>query len=403
MKRLSTLISFIFTRAFYHKAIAYWILILFLVFFQDFALIFFLTFIFAFLFYSSAKFIKEKVDNFVCSKIDNIKKKKNFKKYFSLNFVIILQYIIFSIVLIWIISNAIPKLQTELTGLSKTIPMLWEQIDNIKWVLWDINNNYSEIDSTFKDAFSSDNINYEVIFSIFEKLKSAWSIILKFIFSLILSFIFLLDRKKLKKYLGWIKKSNFSFLHDEYKIIFDKIIRSFGLILKAQSLIALANATLTIIGLFIIWFVFKESFINPMWFPYFPYLFTLGLIVFIFGFVPVVWVFLSSIPIMIVGYSATWTFTIVIAIILLITIIHIIEAYILNPRIVSNFLELPVSLTFVILFMWEHLFWVAWLLVWVSLFYFITELIRDIDKAITRKTKIKKLEKKVVKRVKKSA
>jgi predicted PurR-regulated permease PerM len=80
-------------------------------------------------------------------------------------------------------------------------------------------------------------------------------------------------------------------------------------------------------------------------------LLTLGLIVFIFGFVPVVGVFLSSIPIMIVGYSATSTFTIVIAIILLITIIHFIEAYILNPRIVSNFLELPVSLTFVILFL----------------------------------------------------
>jgi len=53
---------------------------------------------------------------------------------------------------------------------------------------------------------------------------------------------------------------------------------------------------------------------------------------------------------MIVGYSTTGTFTIVIAIVLLITIIHIIEAYILNPRIVSSFLELPVSLTFVILF-----------------------------------------------------
>jgi predicted PurR-regulated permease PerM len=73
---------------------------------------------------------------------------------------------------------------------------------------------------------------------------------------LILSFVFLLDRKKLKKYLSTIKKSNFSFLYNEYKVIFDKIIRSFGIILKAQSLIALANAILTIIGLFIIGSVF---------------------------------------------------------------------------------------------------------------------------------------------------
>ena len=396
MNRLNTLISFIFTKTFYHKAIAYGILIFFLMFFRDFALVFFLTFIFAYLFYSSSKFIKEKIDDFVCIKLKDLKKKKNFRKYFSLNLVIILEYVIFLVILIWIISSAIPKLQTELTGLSQTIPILWEQIENVKVMLWDINKNYSEIDSTVKKAFNSENINYEVIFSIFEKIKSAWSIIFKFIFALILSFIFLLDRKKLKKYLSGIKKSNFSFLHSEYKIIFDKIIRSFWLILKAQSIIALVNATLTIIGLFIIGSVFLP------WFG-FPYLLTLGLIVFIFGFVPVVWVFLSSIPIMIVGYSATWWFMIVVAIALLITIIHIIEAYILNPRIVSNFLELPVSLTFVILFMWEHLFWVAWLLVWVSLFYFITELIRDVDKAINKKRKIKKLEKEIIKRVKKSA
>jgi predicted PurR-regulated permease PerM len=39
----------------------------------------------------------------------------------------------------------------------------------------------------------------------------------------------------------------------------------------------------------------------------------------------------------------------VFALILLILIIHTIEAYVLNPNIVSNFLELPVSLTFIIL------------------------------------------------------
>jgi hypothetical protein len=40
-------------------------------------------------------------------------------------------------------------------------------------MLSDINKNYSEIDSTLKNAFNSENINYEVIFSIFEKLRSA--------------------------------------------------------------------------------------------------------------------------------------------------------------------------------------------------------------------------------------
>jgi len=396
MKKLETLISFIFTRKFYHKLIAYWLLILVLYIFKDFALLFFLTFIFAYLFYSGAIFIKNKLDLFLNKFCRKYNKLEFLKKLFSLNFIIVFEYIVFLIVIITIVSSAIPKLQNELTWLSHTIPALWDQIENVKVMLSDINKNYSEIDSTLQNAFNNENINYEVIFTIFEKLKSAGSIILKFIFALILSFVFLLDRNKLQSYLKRIKKSNFSFLYKEYKIIFDKIIRSFGLILKAQSIIAATNATLTIIGLFIIGSVFLP------WIG-FPYLMTLGLIVFIFWFIPVVWVFLSSIPILIVWYSASGSILIVIAILILIFIIHTIEAYYLNPKIVSNFLELPVSLTFIILIIWEHFFWVAWLLIWVSLFYFIAELLKDIDEAISKKHKIRKIERDISKRIKKSA
>lgn len=394
MKRLNTLISFIFTKSFYHKAVAYGLLIGLLFFFSNFVMIFFLTFIFAYLFYSSATFLKEKLDWFVCNKIWDLKIKEYFKKYFSLNVIIIIEYLVFVILFITIISNAIPKIQTELTWLSETIPVLWEQLNNVKSVLWDINNNYTEIWKTIKEAYSSS--DYNILINVLDKVKSAWVVLFQFIFALVLSFVFLMDRKKLKRYLFWIKKSNFSFLHDEYKIIFDKIIRSFGLILKAQSMIALANATLTIIGLFIVGSVFLPG----IWFPY---LMTLWLVVFIFGFIPVVWVFISSVPILIVWFTSGggWLW-IVFAISLLILIIHVIEAYYLNPRIVSNFLELPVSLTFVILFIGEHLFWIAWLLIWVSLFYFLAEIFKDVDKAISKKHKVRKLEKKIIKRIKKS-
>jgi hypothetical protein len=65
MKRIKTLISFIFTKSFYHKAVAYTLLGAFLIFFKSFALISFLTFIFAYLFYSSSKFVKEKIESIV--------------------------------------------------------------------------------------------------------------------------------------------------------------------------------------------------------------------------------------------------------------------------------------------------------------------------------------------------
>jgi predicted PurR-regulated permease PerM len=115
MTRLSTIISFIFTKSFYHKAFAYGLLLLALYIFKDFALLFLLIFVFAYLFYSSAKFIKAKIDLFVCKKLSDPKKKKKFTKYFNLNLIIILEYVIFLIIFIGIITNAIPKIQSELT------------------------------------------------------------------------------------------------------------------------------------------------------------------------------------------------------------------------------------------------------------------------------------------------
>ena len=63
---------------------------------------------------------------------------------------------------------------------------------------------------------------------------------------MILSFIFIMDRDKLGSYLAGVKKSNFKFLYAEYAIIFEKVVKSFGLIIRAQSMIAFANAVLTV-------------------------------------------------------------------------------------------------------------------------------------------------------------
>ena len=132
----------------------------------------------------------------------------------------------------------------------------------------------------------------------------------------------------------------------------------------------------------------------------FPYLLTLWLIVFIAWFIPVLGVFLSSIPILIIAYSIIGGYPVLIEIIILIAIVHMIEAYYLNPKIVSRFLEIPVSLTFIVLIISEHLFWIAWLLIWVSLFYFIVWLLRDVDRVLKKnKKRIKIKKEKIVKKV----
>ncbi len=119
----------------------------------------------------------------------------------------------------------------------------------------------------------------------------------------------------------------------------------------------------------------------------YPFLLTLSLIVFLAGFIPVLWTFISSVPILIIWYTA---FSgagarFIVEVIVLISVIHFIEAYLLNPKIVSKILSLPVSITFVILIFSEKLFWIAWLLLWISLFYFIVWILSDIDRTMEKK------------------
>ncbi len=376
MSKFSHFINLLFTRKFINKFIAYFLLVLFFYIFSDFLGIFLLTFIFWYLFLNLACFFKINIDKFILKYIKSFKIKRILKKIFCLNFLIVVIYILFIWWIIFITSDMIPKLITELSELPKNMPFLAEPISWVTNKLVEIKNFKSELWWSINQVVS--NNDYEVFLDILSSLKSASVIFLQIIISLVLSFVFLIDRFRLNKYLLGIKKSSFSFLYKEYKIIFNKIVISFGLILKAQSMIALANSILTIIWLFIIgqihWWVF-------------PYLLTLWLIVFIAWFIPVLGVFISSIPILIIAYSIIWWYSVLFEIMFLIVSVHIIEAYYLNPKIVSRFLEIPVSLTFIILIISEHMFWIAGLLIWVSLFYFIVWLLRDIDKVLKKKKK----------------
>ena len=375
MGQIKQFLSFVFTKKFFKKLFAYTLLITFIYLFSDFAFIFFLTFIFAYLFYSLAKIIKAKLDLFV----DNSCRKYNvlfLKKVIWLNLIIIIEYIIFIVIIVMVLSWILPKLITELSEIAKNMPFFTDQVREVTQTLEEIKQDYSEIWWTITQVISSK--DYEVLLGVIDKLKNAWIVFLQIILSLVLSLVFLIDRKKLNKYLLWVKESNFKFLYKEYEVIFEKVVKSFGLILKAQSMIAFVNAILTIFGLYMIGLFYGMIF---------PYILTLGLIVFIFGFIPVLGVFLSSIPIIFVALTFIGWMEVVFAILLLIVIVHFVEAYYLNPKIVSSFLDFPVSLTFLILIISEHVFWFAWLLIGVSLFYFMMWLLRDIDAAISRKKK----------------
>ncbi len=361
------------TLKFLKKIIAYFLLILFFYIFSDFLFIFFLTFIFAYLFSSLWKFIKSKIDSIIDELVSKNKPRKLIKRIISLNAIVLIEYIILILFIVFTLSNLLPKVVDELVSLPEKVPFIKNEIDNVVTKLQDLIAFNTELWWSITEVVNNQDIN--IVFDIFNKLKSAWIVFLKIVISIILSYVFIVDREKLKKYFLWIKSSNFSFFYHEYADFFERIVKSFWLIFKAQSMIAFTNTVLTSVWLYIIWFMYNSG----GW--TFPYFITLIITVFICWFIPVLWTFISSLPILFFWYNMWW-FPSVIALILLITIVHMIETYYLNPKIVSSFLNLPVSLTFVILIVSEHLFGIAWLLIWVSLFYFLEWLLKDADKWI---------------------
>ncbi len=67
---------------------------------------------------------------------------------------------------------------------------------------------------------------------------------------------------------------------------------------------------------------------------------------------------------------------------LMIAIVHAVEAYYLNPKIVSSYVHFPMFITFVILIISEHFFGLIGLLIGVPLFSIVISLIEDIDRYI---------------------
>ncbi len=377
MASLKILIKTLLTVSLARKVIAMLLLILALYFFRDFAFVFFMTFILSFLFLALWDFIRNKIDFFLDKVWYPEDNNVFFRKNFSVNFFIVVEYMFFLMALFFLFTNLIPQVVKELSWLVKTVPFFESQIQNIHNELIQIINFNKQLEWTLQKFISS--WDYWMVLNVLEKIRFAWVIFFKFFLSVVLSFVFLMDRRRLRKYLEWIKKSNFYFLYDEYKNIILKISKSFGLIIRAQSLISFINTILTLIWLLVIGKVYSDTWS-------FPYILTFWLVVFVFWFIPVLGVFLSSIPMIIVAYTF-WGWHASLAIVLLVTIVHMVEAYYLNPKIVSSYFELPVSLTFVILIVSEHLFGFAGLLIWVSLFYFVMSILEDADKVIFRKRK----------------
>lgn len=182
---------------------------------------------------------------------------------------------------------------------------------------------------------------------------------LTFFLSLILSFFFTIELKPMAAFSKLFLSSDYGWFFQDIAYFGRKFTETFGVVLEAQFLIAIFNTVITTVGLA---------------FLHIPQLMVVAIMVFILSLIPVAGVIISAVPLCILGYSVGGIRDVV-TILILLLVVHALEAYVLNPKLMSSRTELPIFYTFVVLLAGEAA-WGTWgLIVSVPIFTFFLDIL----------------------------
>jgi len=179
------------------------------------------------------------------------------------------------------------------------------------------------------------------------------------IISFLISFLFLLQKDEIITFFGHMEDSKISFIYQNIKEYGKKFLNSFGKVIELQIVIAFINSVISIIALSIMGF---------------PQALGLGFMIFILGMIPVVGVIISLIPLCIIAFNIGGIVKII-EVVIMIIVLHSLETYILNPKLMSSKTKLPVFLVFIILLVSEHYMGVWGLLFGIPLFMFFLDIL----------------------------
>jgi len=184
------------------------------------------------------------------------------------------------------------------------------------------------------------------------------SLSLQAFIAIILSMFFILEKKKVFAFLEKFKDSKLSGFYNYFSFYGNNFVNTFGKVMQAQIIIAFINSIISVCFLFVFGF---------------PNLATLWIMIFILSLVPVAGVIVSLIPLSIVAFKIGGL-TKIVSVVIMIAIVHAFESYVLNPKLMSAKVELPIFFTFIILLVAEHLIGVWGLLIGIPLFIFLLEI-----------------------------
>jgi len=241
----------------------------------------------------------------------------------------------------------VARVDQEIISLSERYPVLKEAIPQLKLNTTDISTDtaaappvsFSPTTSIFQEIIGmGEDAEGTKITQLFDRAqnigKSLVAIASAFLLALLFSFLIVFDLPSLTEHVRSLERTRLKFIYEEVADGIYNFSRVLGQAFEAQFFIALLNTLLTSIGIIIIGLGSHVAF--------------LCMIVFLCSFVPVVGVFISSAPICLIALQLMGLKTMFFAIILII-IIHLIEGYILNPRIYGSRMRInPVIVLFIL-------------------------------------------------------
>ena len=214
-------------------------------------------------------------------------------------------------------------------------------VDSINSLPLDIQNNMTNMKSILGYATGVGHVAFQVLLGI------------------ILSLFLLLEKDKIISFTQRFKYSKFSSFFRTLEHFGKKFTNSFGKVIEVQFLIASTNAVLSVLML---------------WVMDFPQLLGLGAMIFFLGLIPVAGVIISLIPLSMIAYNIGG-FTSVLIILVMVAVLHAIEAYILNPKFMSVKTNLPTFFTLAVLLLSEHFFGIWGLIIGIPIFIFLIDML----------------------------
>ncbi|PED06419.1 AI-2E family transporter [Bacillus pseudomycoides] len=198
---------------------------------------------------------------------------------------------------------------------------------------------------------------------IYQYLANIGKLSLQILLSLILSLFFLLEKERIIVFTSKFEDSKLSIFYKEIAYFGQKFARSFGKVIEAQFLIAVVNCILSVIALVFLGF---------------PQLLVLAVMIFLLGLIPVAGVIISLFPLCIIAYNIGGI-AYVVYILIFIAVIHAIESYFLNPKLMSAKTNLPIFYTFMVLIFSEYFLGIWGLIIGIPIFIFLLDVLEVHD------------------------